>query len=72
MDIKVLAAFITVANEENITHAAEQLHITQPALSRQLMRLEAELGVRLFIRGKHTIQLTEEGLLFKRRAQETL
>lgn len=70
MDIKVLAAFITVANEENITHAAEQLHITQPALSRQLMRLEAELGVRLFIRGKHTIQLTEEGLLFKRRAQE--
>lgn len=72
MDIKVLAAYITVANEGNITHAAEQLHITQPALSRQLMRLEKELGVRLFVRGKHSIQLTEEGLLFKRRAQEII
>lgn len=70
MDIRILDAFIVVANEENITRAAQLLNITQPALSRQLMNLEEELGVKLFQRGKHNIHLTEEGLLLKRRAQE--
>lgn len=70
MDIRILDAFIVVANEENITKAAQLLNITQPALSRQLMNLEEELGVKLFHRGKHNIHLTEEGLLLKRRAQE--
>ena len=70
MEIRVLKYFLALAREENITRAAENLHITQPTLSRQLMQLEAELGVRLFIRGKSKITLTEDGMLLKRRAQE--
>ena len=62
--------FLMVAREENITRAAEMLHITQPTLSRQLSDLEAELGVRLFERGSHKISLTQDGLLLKRSAQE--
>lgn len=52
MDIRVLRYFLTVAREENITRAAESLHITQPSLSKQLMELETELGKQLLIRGK--------------------
>lgn len=70
MDIRVLSYFLVVAKEENITRAAQLLHITQPTLSRQLMQLEEELGVKLFQRSNHSIYLTSEGLLFKRRAQE--
>ena len=54
MDIRVLKYFLAVAHEENITHAAEQLHIAQPSLSKQLMELEAELGKTLLVRGKAT------------------
>lgn len=72
MEIRVLNYFLMVAREENITRAANLLHITQPTLSRQLMQLEEELGVKLFIRGHHNIQLTEEGILLKRRAQEII
>ncbi len=70
MELRVLNYFLTAAREENITRAAELLHITQPTLSRQLQQLERELGVKLFHRGKHSICLTPEGLLFRRRAQE--
>ena len=72
MEIRVLNYFLMVAREENITRAANLLHITQPTLSRQLMQLEEELGAKLFIRGHHNIQLTEEGILLKRRAQEII
>lgn len=51
MDIRVLNYFLAVAKEENITKAANLLHVTQPTLSRQLMQLESELGVKLFNRG---------------------
>ena len=44
MDIRVLQYFLAVVREENITKAAQLLHITQPTLSRQLMGLEQELG----------------------------
>ena len=70
MEFRVLKYFLMVAREENITKAAQLLHITQPTLSRQLMQLEEELGVKLFHRSKHSILLTEDGMLLKRRAQE--
>lgn len=60
------------AREENITKAAKLLHMTQPTLSRQLMQLETELGVKLFKRSKHSIILTDDGMLLKRRAQEMI
>ena len=70
MDIRILKYFLIVAREENITRAAEILHVTQPTLSRQLMQLEDELDVKLFRRTNHSIRLTEDGMLLKRRAQE--
>ena len=70
MELRVLRYFLMVAREENITRAAGLLHVTQPTLSRQLIQLEEELGVKLFHRNKYRITLTEEGLLFKQRAQE--
>ena len=70
MDIRVLQYFLAVVREENITKAAQLLHITQPTLSRQLMGLEQELGVKLFSRNNHSVTLTEEGMLFRRRAEE--
>lgn len=70
VELRILKYFLTVAREENITRAANLLHVTQPTLSRQLMQLEDELGVKLFCRSKHRITLTDEGLLLKRRAQE--
>ena len=70
MEIRVLKYFLMVSREENITKAANLLHITQPTLSRQLRQLEEELDVKLFDRGTHNVTLTEEGMLLKRRAQE--
>lgn len=70
MEIRVLNYFLMVAREENITHAAELLNITQPTLSRQMIQLEEELGVTLFHRSKHRIILTEDGMLLRRRAEE--
>ena len=72
MEIRVLQYFMAVARHENITKAAEELHLTQPTLSRQLSDLEDELGVQLLVRGKRKTQLTEAGLIFKARAQEIL
>ncbi len=72
MDIRILRYFLTVAKEQSFTKAAEQLHITQPTLSRQLSALEKELGTVLFIRGSRSITLTEAGILLKRRALEII
>ena len=72
MELRVLNYFLMVAREENITKAAQLLHVTQPTLSRQLMQLEEELGVQLFHRGKHNVTLTEDGMLLRRRAQELI
>lgn len=70
MDIRVLRYFLAVAREENITRAAESLHITQPSLSKQMMELESELGKQLFRRGKRKVTLTEDGVLLRKRAEE--
>lgn len=72
MELRVLKYFLTVAREQSFTKAAEQLHITQPTLSRQLAALEEEVGTGLFIRKGRGITLTEEGILLKRRALEIL
>lgn len=72
MEIRILRYFLTVAKEQSFTKAAEQLHITQPTLSRQMAAFEEELGVTLFIRKGKNITLTEEGILLKRRALEIL
>ena len=72
MELRVLRYFLTIAEEENITRAADILHITQPTLSRQIMQLEEELGTQLFVRGRHSIKLTDEGLYLRRRAEEIL
>ena len=69
MDIRVLQYFLAVVREENITKAAQLLHITQPTLSRQLMGLEQELGVPLFIRGKGGLKLTDQGEIAVRYAR---
>ena len=72
MELRLLRYFLTVAKEQSFTKAAEQLHITQPTLSRQMAAFEEELGVTLFIRSGKKISLTDEGILLKRRALEIL
>ncbi len=72
MELRVLRYFLIVAKEQSFTKAAEQLHITQPTLSRQLAALEEELGCALFHRGGRSITLTDEGILLKRRALEII
>ncbi|MEC2077789.1 LysR family transcriptional regulator [Metabacillus fastidiosus] len=70
MEFRVLRYFLTVAREGSMTAAANFLHVTQPTLSRQLKDLEQELGKKLFIRSSHSIILTDEGMLLRKRAEE--
>ena len=72
MEIRVLQYFMAVVREQNISKAAEAMHLTQPTLSRQLHDLEEELGHSLFIRGSRKMVLTEEGMILRRRAEEIL
>ena len=72
MEIKDMQAFYTVVEEGNISHAAIRLDIAQPALSRQMKRLEGSLGVRLFERGSRRIRLTEAGRLLYSRVERIL
>ena len=70
MDIRIMEYYLAILREGNISAAAEALHVSQPALSRQVKDLEDELGVRLFDRGSRKITLTEEGMILRRRAEE--
>jgi DNA-binding transcriptional LysR family regulator len=72
MDIRVLKYFMKVAETNNITRAAEQLHVTQPTLSRQIMDLEKELGVQLFDRQHRQMSLNQAGLLFHQKVTTLL
>ena len=72
MEFRVLQYFLAVTREGNISAAAHSLNLSQPSLSRQLRDLEEELGVTLFIRGKKRIELTEEGLILRKRASEMM
>lgn len=61
MELRILRSFLAVAREQSISGAARALHITQPSLSRQIMELEEEMGVKLFERGNRKITLTKQG-----------
>ncbi|MEJ9306566.1 LysR family transcriptional regulator [Priestia megaterium] len=70
MDIKQLIYFLTIAEEGNISKAAERLHMAQPPLSQQLKLLEEEIGFVLFERNTRRMQITDAGLLLQTRAQQ--
>lgn len=64
--------FLKVAETGNLTRAAAQLHMTQPALSRHLKQLEEEMGVELLMRHGRGVRLTDAGALFVDQAREIL
>ena len=72
MEIRTLRYFLAVAREENMSKAAEILHVTQPTLSKRLKSLEDELGKKLFTRHSFSIELTEEGVLLRNRAEDLI
>ncbi len=72
MELRHLRYFIEVALEENVTRAAEKLHVSQPALSRQVKDLEEELGFALLERSAKSVALTEAGRVFLDEASEVL
>ena len=72
MELRVLNYFVAVAQEGNMTRAARKLLISQPALSRQIAELEAELGVKLFSRKSRHLALTPAGQYLLEQAQEIL
>lgn len=72
MDLRDLAVFLEVARSGSVTRAASILHVAQPALSRRIQKLEAELGKQLFIRSRNGITLTEDGSILQLRAARIL
>jgi DNA-binding transcriptional LysR family regulator len=70
MEIRVLRYFLAIAREENMTRAAQQLHISQPSLSKEIKKLEEELGHELFIRTNKSMRLNDEGMLLRKRAED--
>ena len=72
MELRTLSYFLAVAREQNMTEAANVLHVTQPTLSRQIADLEDELGKKLFTRTSRSTVLTEDGMHLRQRAEEIL
>jgi len=72
IDLKQLKYFLAVAEEKSFSRAAERLHISQPPLSQQIMKLESELGVKLFARTTRTFELTVAGKALMSEAAELL
>jgi DNA-binding transcriptional LysR family regulator len=72
MELRHLRYFVVVAEEQNVTRAAERLHVSQPPLSRQIRDLEEELGVELFRRTGKSLALTEAGKIFLIEARAVL
>ena len=72
MDTFRLECFVAVAEELHFHRAAERCHITQPAMSQQIRRLEDELGVQVATRTKRSVSLTRAGTVFLGEARKTL
>jgi len=72
MNLLSMRYFISVAEYSSFTKASEHLYVTQPTLSRQILDLEEELGVQLFVRGRHSLTLTEQGSRFLPEAMEII
>ncbi|NVM76281.1 DNA-binding transcriptional LysR family regulator [Duganella sp. SG902] len=72
IDLKQLKYFLAVAEEKSFSRAAERLHISQPPLSQQIMKLESELGVKLFARTTRTFELTVAGKALMNEASDLL
>lgn len=70
IETRLLNYFLTITREQNITRAAEALHLTQPTLSKQIKELDEHLGKQLLIRGKKKVTLTDEGAFLRARAQK--
>lgn len=70
MDTHLLRAFVMLAGTGNYHQASQQLFITQPALTKKIKLLENELGVTLFVRGRHGAQLTHAGKLLLEKARD--
>ncbi len=70
MELRTLRYFLAICQEGTMSRAAEVLHITQPALSRQIAALERELGTQLLERHSRSVVPTEKGLYLRRRAEE--
>lgn len=72
MELRQLQYFVKVARKQHVTQAAEELHVAQSAVSRQIHQLEAELGLQLFVQKGRNLQLTPVGKLFLSRVEELL
>ncbi len=72
MELRHLRDFVAVAEDQSFTRAAAKLHVTQPALTRQIKNLEEEIQARLFDRVKGHVSLTEEGKSFLINARRAL
>ena len=72
MELRQLRYFVAVAEEMNITRAADRLHMTQPPLSRQIQQIEEDVGLPLFERGSRPLKLTEAGRIFYAQAKRLI
>ncbi|MEY4480464.1 MAG: hypothetical protein RLZZ267_1142 [Bacillota bacterium] len=72
MELRQLQYFVKVARKEHVTQAAEELHIAQSAVSRQIHQLEDELGIQLFVQHGRNLHLTPAGKLFLKRVEPVL
>ena len=72
MELRHLRYFVAVAEQLHFRHAAEIVHVAQPALSQQIRQLEEEIGVKLLERSRHKVRLTTAGKAFYENAQRIL
>jgi len=72
VELRHVRYFLAVAEYRNFRRAAEQLHIAQPPLSRQIRQLEEDLGVTLFARSKRRVELTKAGQAFLEEARKLI